>query len=182
MISELDEIKKLRKKIGLTQIELAKKACVSQSLIAKIEAGLLDPGYTKTKQIFDALEAMENDSEINAGQIMNKKIITAKIEDKVGDIILEMKKYAISQLPIMSGDKPVGLITEGVLLDKISSGKDVSHLTAKEIMDDCPPIINPQTKVSVVANLLKHFSIVIVAEKGVLLGVISKSDLIEKII
>jgi len=37
MTYELEEVKKIRKKLGLTQTELANRAGVSQSLIAKIE-------------------------------------------------------------------------------------------------------------------------------------------------
>ena len=71
---ELEEIKEIRKKFGLTQSELAKRAGVSQSLIAKIEANMLDPGYSKTKQIFDALENLTQKEELTAQQIMQKKM------------------------------------------------------------------------------------------------------------
>ena len=56
---ELEEIKKIRKKLELTQTELADRAGVSQSLIAKIEAGRIDPTYSKTKKIFAALSDLE---------------------------------------------------------------------------------------------------------------------------
>ncbi|MFQ5647816.1 MAG: helix-turn-helix transcriptional regulator, partial [Candidatus Aenigmatarchaeota archaeon] len=42
-MQEITEIRKIRKKLGLTQSQLAQEARVSQSLIAKIEAGKLDP-------------------------------------------------------------------------------------------------------------------------------------------
>ena len=42
-MDELIELKKLRKKLGLTQNQLAKRANVSQSLIAKIESNKIDP-------------------------------------------------------------------------------------------------------------------------------------------
>ena len=50
MIHDLSEIKNLRKKAGITQLDLARKASVSQSLIAKIEAGKIDPTYTKPRR------------------------------------------------------------------------------------------------------------------------------------
>ncbi len=181
MSFELIEIKKIRRKLGLTQTQLANKASVSQSLIAKIEAGRLDPGYSKTKQIFDALEQLTRNDEICAGQIMNKKIITAKADEKVSIIIKEMKRYSISQVPVIDKEKPIGLITETALLDKLSTG-DMNTLKAKDVMEECPPIITPNTKISAIANLLHYFPIVLVSDKGSLKGLISKADLLEKII
>ena len=46
---ELNEISRLRKQLGLTQAELAKLSGVSQSLIAKLEAGKIEPSYSKAK-------------------------------------------------------------------------------------------------------------------------------------
>jgi predicted transcriptional regulator len=42
--------------LGLTQGQLAKIAGVSQSFIAKIESGKIDPSYSKVKTIFDVLD------------------------------------------------------------------------------------------------------------------------------
>src|SRR3989344_4242195 len=151
---ELTDIKQIRKKLGLTQTELAHKAGVAQSLIAKIEADLLDPGYSKTKQIFDALEQLTQNEELSASDIMNKKIITAKTSDAVMDIIKTMKKHGISQLPILDSEKPVGLVTEHSVLDKISEGININTQKAQDIMEDCPPIVTPQTKMSVLSHLL----------------------------
>ena len=52
MFPKLNEISKKRKILGLTQSELAKLAGVSQSLIAKLESGKIEPSYTKVKTIF----------------------------------------------------------------------------------------------------------------------------------
>ena len=76
MTYELEEIKKIRKKLGMTQTELANRAGVSQSLIAKIESGRIDPTYTKTKKIFAALSELEKKEEIKAEQLMTAKIIS----------------------------------------------------------------------------------------------------------
>ena len=46
-----EDIGKKRRQLGLKQAELAKMAGVSQSLIAKLEAGTIDSSYTKVKTI-----------------------------------------------------------------------------------------------------------------------------------
>lgn len=49
-------IKEQRKRLDLTQNQLAKMAGVSQSLVAKIEAGSIDAAYSKVKRIIETLE------------------------------------------------------------------------------------------------------------------------------
>ncbi|MBI2079314.1 helix-turn-helix domain-containing protein, partial [Candidatus Micrarchaeota archaeon] len=44
---DVSKLGSLRRKLGITQKELAKLAGVSQSLIAKIEMGKIDPAYSK---------------------------------------------------------------------------------------------------------------------------------------
>ena len=54
-MSVADNIVKLRKKRGLTQLELSKKVGVSQSMIAQIERGTKVPALTLGKAIADVL-------------------------------------------------------------------------------------------------------------------------------
>jgi len=179
MTEEISEIKKIRKSLGLTQFDLAKKSGVSQSLIAKIEAGLLDPSYTNVKKIFAALDELSKKDELLAKDIMNKKIISVKPNELVISIIKLMKTKGSSQVPVEEKGKIIGIITEKTLIEKL--GPDISKLKAKDVMDECPPIITPETRLEVISNLLKHFSIVLVAEKGDYKGLISKTDLLEKV-
>ena len=53
MLPELSEIKAKRKHLGLSQSGLSVKTGVSQSLIAKLEAGKISPSYLSAKKIFD---------------------------------------------------------------------------------------------------------------------------------
>src|SRR5256885_10717153 len=54
MLPSLGEIPKKRKELGLTQSRLALSAGVSQSIIAKIEAGSVDPSYFVVQKLFNA--------------------------------------------------------------------------------------------------------------------------------
>lgn len=175
MTYELEEIKKIRKSLGLTQTDLAKRASVSQSIIAKIESRNIDPTYSKTKKIFEALSFFENKQELKAADIMNKKIINVKPSENIKDAINKMKKHSISQMPVADEHKTIGLISERILLDALleDKGKRVS-----EIMEETPPIISKQTSIKVVSNLLRHYPIIMVSEGGKLVGLISKSDLL----
>ncbi|HLC62623.1 MAG TPA: CBS domain-containing protein [Candidatus Nanoarchaeia archaeon] len=178
MTYELEEIKKIRKKLGLTQTELANRSGVSQSLIAKIEAGRIDPTYTKTKKIFAALSDLEKKEEIKAEQLMTAKIVSVAPSDSTKDSIEKMKKFQISQLPVIDSHKLIGLVSESTILDAMLNSKG-NHV--RDIMQESPPIVSKTTSIQVVSSLLKHFPMVAVAEEGKLVGIITKSDLLGKL-
>ncbi len=175
---ELSEIKKIRKNLGLTQVDLAKRANVSQSLIAKIEAGKIDPTFTKTKKIFETLNDMQKKEEIKAEEVMRKNIITVSPNDDIKDSIQKMKKYNISQMPVIDNNEAIGLISESSLLDALMGKKEKK---VEAIMEDAPPIVSKNASIRVISNLLHHYPMVLVSEGGKLTGLITKADLLDKL-
>ncbi|MDD5086244.1 MAG: CBS domain-containing protein [Candidatus Nanoarchaeia archaeon] len=180
MVYDLDEIKIIRKSFGLTQSGLAKKADVSQSLIAKIESKKIDPTYTKVKKIFDVLYDLSNKNELKAKDIMTKKIICVTLDDKTTKAIELMRKHEISQDPVIMKNNVIGLISENNVLESISEkGPDkIKNLSVKEIMHECPPVVSEKASSSVISGLLKYYPIVIVVDEGKPIGVITKSDML----
>lgn len=178
----LGEIKRLRKKYHLTQKDLAVRAGVSQSLIAKIESGKIDPTFTKTQLIFQALEQLREKEELKAKDVMNRKVNFADIDDSLDHVIKIIKSKDISQLPVLSNETVCGLITESIILKKVMENPHRIHsMRAKEIMEDSPPIVSLKTGLKTLLNLLQENQIVLVSDKGKVKGVISKSDLLGRV-
>lgn len=173
---DLKDIKNMRKRFGLTQFQLAKKADVSQSLIAKVEAGRLDPTYTNAQKIFSALRSLTERQDEKVEKIMTKKMISVTPDSDIEEVVKKMKKHEISQLPVIEKDKAVGQISETIILEALMSGK--KHLKAKDVMIDAPPVIGKDASVTVASGLLKYYPIILVAEKGKILGLLTKADII----
>ncbi len=178
MLNELSEIKILRKKLNITQQELASISGVSQSLIAKIESNHIDPTYTKVKQIFQTLNSLNEKKQLKAKNIMNKKVIFVTPNDSLKNTIKKMKKHNISQLPVLENKIPAGFISETIILDAIMKNKS-SDSAVKDLMKDSPPTITKDANISVVSNLLKYYPLVLVLGKGKLQGLITKADLLQ---
>ena len=94
MLYELERIKEMRQKLGLTQTQLARLADVSQSLITKIERGNIEPSYSIARRIFIILEEQIADTqkEIIAKNICTKKIAFINSNDTVDKTIKLMSK------------------------------------------------------------------------------------------
>ncbi len=176
---ELEEIKEIRKKLGITQNDLARRANVSQSLIAKIEAGRIDPTYTKVQKIFTALSDLGKKHELKAEEIMTQKIVFLEPEDELTEAIKKMKKFGISQMPVVEEHKSVGIVSESIILEAMLDKKE--KLKVKDVMGESPPVVSKESPVSVISNLLKFYPLILVSEDGNLKGVITKSDLLGKI-
>jgi predicted transcriptional regulator len=178
-MNELEQIKLLRRKLGLGQKELADKAGVSQSFIAKIESNNIEPTYNKAKRILEVLQEEEGKMESVAKELMHKKIVFANPKENVHIIIKKMKKHGISQVPVGNKNQVVGIISEATILNNFD--KNLANKKVEQIMSEVPPIISLDTPRKVILELLKVFSLVLVGKQGEIKGIISKSDLLENI-
>jgi predicted transcriptional regulator len=175
---EVSEIKVIRKKLGLTQAELAKRAGVSQSLIAKIESGKIDPAYSNVKKIFVFLDSLKKKKELKAEDVMHSSIISVEPSTPIKAAISKMKRHGISQIPVIRGRNCVGLVSETTILNSLLEKKAEK---VEEIMEDCPPVISKNTPMEAVSDMLRFVPIVIVSDKGRFRGIITKSDILGRL-
>lgn len=174
---DLKDVKQLRVRLGLTQTELAKEAGVSQSVIAKLESGRIDPGYKTAMRILAALEQRRMSNAPKALDVMHPSVISVKSSVKVADAVKLMKKHSISQLPVQD-ERIMGIITESTIMSHLTS----LNSTVGDIMEATPPMVPPNADLTVVSNLLQHYPIVLVVEKGILVGIVTKSDVLAALV
>ena len=181
MFPTLEDIAKRRRQLGLKQSELAKMAGVSQSLIAKLEAGTIDSSYTKVKTIFDVLERLEFKNKIQAEKVLHNEVVTVQKREPISKVVKIMKEHGYSQIPVFEGKQSVGSISEKAILHQILSGKDldqISKLPTEEIMEEAFPQINEDAPLSLITSLLQTYSAILVTRKGDVIGIITKADLL----
>jgi predicted transcriptional regulator len=181
MFPSLEDIGKKRRRLGLRQAELAKMAGVSQSLITKLESGKIDSSYTKVKTIFEILERLEARNKIQDGKVFNNDIIGIQKNEPLSKAVRLMKDNGISQLPVFDGKQSVGSVSEKTILRQILAGKDLAQITelpTEEIMEEAFPQVGEGAPLSLISNLLQTYSAVLVLKKGLVIGIITKADLL----
>lgn len=94
--------------------------------------------------------------------------------------IRTMNKHRISQLPVLDEDKIIGLVSESSILNK--NLNEVERLKVKAFMEEAPPIIAKSTRLEIIKQLLKFYSVILVKEDDKLIGLITKTDLINSLI
>jgi predicted transcriptional regulator len=176
-----EDIKKLRKEANLTQVELAKRAKVSQSLIARIESGTVDPRVSTLRRILEVItESYTGKSpRVTVSQVMCSPVISVEAADSVRTAIELMEKDSVSQLPVMKGDAIVGTISETTVVRHLSSGENVFNSRVNEIMDESLAVVPPSTGVDEAYELMSRgYPAVLVVDKGKIVGIVTKIDLI----
>ncbi|MCI0503143.1 CBS domain-containing protein [Candidatus Micrarchaeota archaeon] len=179
---DVERIGKMRRQLSLTQKQLATLAGVSQSLIAKIESGKIDPAYSKVMQIIGALEAEQNRGKKTVAQIMSPHIASVAPSDKLQKAISIMKEKDISQLPVLSEGNCVGSLSDGMIVDVIASrGEDLRKILVGEVMAESYPVLPAGSLVDVAIGLLHHYRAVLVEKNGKFAGILTRADVFKAI-
>jgi predicted transcriptional regulator len=182
MLPKLEEISKRRRVLGLSQKQLARLAGVSQSLIAKMEAGKTEPSYLRTKSIFDTLEKLQREKELRAKDLLQPRVIGVSEDDAVSKAAAIMNETGFSQLPVFGGRHIVGSIAEKAIMDRIVSGmspRELSSMLVAKVMTEAFPQIDEKTPLSLISALLQYHSAVLVMKRGQVIGIITKADLLK---
>jgi len=177
------EIRAMRVKLGLTQVQLAELAGVTQAYIAKIEAGAADPKVSTLENILKALDRATTEKRTCAEEIMASPIVAVKPEDRIEKAVRLMNAYKISQLPVLDGETLVGSISEATLMHKITAGEDMSRLVRRsidEIMESPFPTVSKDTDVDTIYFLLGHNQAVLVVDRGRAVGIVTKADILKR--
>ncbi len=177
------ELREKRTHLGLKQADVARMAGISQSMVARIEAGSVDPRASTLTKIVNVLKAAEN-SAITAADLMHTPVHSVSPSEPISRAVEIMGKNGISQLPVIEDGVPVGCISESAIINAMEEGglqKTQIH-SVRDFMEPGFPTVPPSMPIETVVHILQQNHAVIVADKGKVQGVITKHDLISLIV
>lgn len=127
-------------------------------------------------------------SEATVGDVLEAKalqgLIIAYKEDRMTDVIQQMKDHDISQVPVMEPDGGLaGMVTEVDLLEHMISGNHV-HATDEsiaEIVQRVQFVYPENTPLEVVLPNIVNGQIVLVTEDEIPIGILTKIDVLDYI-
>lgn len=113
---------------------------------------------------------------------MEKPLITVKTEELVSHAIERMRKFQISQIPVVDSEGFVGSVDESALFTAYLDDKNMGNTPIREIMNAPFPIVKANTSLDEISRLIKKGnSAVIVTLQNGNHHIITKYDVISHI-
>lgn len=185
MLPPIEEVKKRRVKLGLSQRKFASYLGVSQSTITKIENKKLSPSYALVRKAYEILDSFGSPQIGLAGDIAVKKVVSLEEVDLISKAVQIMQQHGYKQIPIHDKNNHwVGSISERNISNRLLRVTNPKMLLSKpilEVMDEAFPMIAEDTPLSVTIPLLQHFQAVLTTKKGQVTGIVTNADLVKMI-
>lgn len=182
----LTEIRRRRVTAGMTQGELARAAGVSQSLVAKIERGRVDPSYRNVVALMAVLDdhLAHAVKEVTAGRLATRNVVDLPSRALLIEAARTLRRHSISQLPVVDHGVVVGSLTDRRVVECIAdpgTASRLDRLLVKEVMEEPFPQLDASTPGRIAAELLRHVPAVLVTDRGRPVGILTQSDLFKGI-
>ncbi len=113
----------------------------------------------------------------------HQKLVTAKTTDTVGNAVLTMKKFFISQLPVTNeSGEFVGSLTDTALFGMLMENHELKQKNVSEVMSPTFPFVDAKASMEEVSRMItKDNAAVLVKDLMNQVHIITKQDLIEAI-
>ena len=108
----------------------------------------------------------------------DRELVTVPASSGVAEVIGLLKLYGVSQLPVVQGDKLIGIISEKQLLERALTG-DRSNADVGSLAQPNYCTVDLDTNIAVLTDLFRRFKVAIVLEKGKPSNIITRIDLID---
>jgi cystathionine beta-synthase len=106
-------------------------------------------------------------------------VVSVHPTDSVADAVELLRRYGISQTPVMEDGQMIGSLTEDLLLRRLASGEPLDTCAVGEIQGVPFPILETGTPTKDAYALLSDSTAVAVMHGKTLEGIVTKSDLLE---
>ena len=167
------DFKLLRIQAGLSQGELADLINKTQSYVARIEGGTLNPPLSV---VYDIIRATHGWSGKKCSDIMTRDPETVDARNSVMQAVHKMREGDFSQLPVVRTGRVLGVVTMKDIFDNLEL--DLDEVSVEAIMSHSgSPMVDDDIAVESIIPLFRESSCVLVQRQGRLSGIITKSDL-----
>lgn len=168
----------------------------SQAIEFKPQEGFIEDFTKHNKQNENALNSYKKMANIDTSDIvfhvkdiMTKDCIYIDAKSSIQDAYNVLREYKIGQMPIVSfGKRIMGTIDKKMILNLLMDDLENSKNTLEKKLEDLylPQLItaDPQTDIRKVAKVMIDFklhAVPIVEENGILIGIVSKTDIIKAV-
>lgn len=182
MLPKLQEIRRRRVQLGITQQKLAKELRVGQSTIAKIERGSINPTYRLADRIFAYLDSYSSTKLGSAGEIATKPVVWVAESDSLRKAVGIIQDRGFKQVPVLQGGTCVGSVSERTVSQRMLERRNPATLLNRRVshvMDEAFPAVPEQTPVSGVVALLQSTQAILTVKRGRVTGIITNADLLK---
>jgi predicted transcriptional regulator len=173
------EIRKRRLSLGISLGELARAVGRTDATVSRIERGKIRPSYQLVQQMLAFLEEREGRAapHLTARDLVNPSLVTIDGAASVAEAARLMERGGFSQLPVLEEGRVTGSVSETVLLRALATPEG-RRSKVRDVQEGSYPILDLSFPAELLANLLTRYSAVLVAERGRLRGIVTRTDLI----
>ncbi|MEM0128635.1 MAG: CBS domain-containing protein [Thermoplasmata archaeon] len=180
-MDSISEIRRRRRALGIPLATLARAVGRSDATISRIERGQIRPSYELVQRIVGFLDDQEGAlmPGLRARDVMTRSVRTIDGSTPLTEAAVQMEQFGISQVPIVEGGRVTGSLSESALLKALARpGRRGPPPRARDVQESAYPQVDRDFPVELLATLLGHVPAVLVTHRGVIEGIVTKTDLI----
>ncbi|MCI4324582.1 MAG: CBS domain-containing protein [Thermoplasmata archaeon] len=175
----LEELRKRRLSLGIPLGELARAVGRSDATVSRIERGQIRPSYDLVQRIDSYLATHEGVAapHLRARDVFHTNLVTVDAGASLADAAQTMEKGGFSQLPVAEGGRVTGSVSEAGLLRAVAR-PNARRMHVRDVQEASYPQVDAECPADVLAGILTRYPAVLVTERGLLVGIVTKTDLI----